>query len=167
MVVIMKSLDQISNAQQSRAYLKESESMTLEGVWKVLRDGRWESKRTLSSASGVDDARLGRIMNFLERWQFTETRNAPDLQIRRIPGMNSPVKVITLLRSLANQSPIKPGRFRLAERVNCRACGARNFNHLGENEVECTRCHEKQWYTIEIKSRSYRDENSHPSDVSG
>jgi hypothetical protein len=153
----MKSLDQISNAQQSRAYLKESKSMTLERVWEVLRDGRWESKRTLSSASGVDDARLDRIINFLERWHFTETRKAPDLQVRRIPGMNSPVKVITLLRSLANQSPFKPGRFRLAERVNCRACGARNFNHLDENEVECTRCHEKQWYTIEIKRRNYEE----------
>ncbi|HKM50867.1 MAG TPA: hypothetical protein VJZ75_06785 [Candidatus Bathyarchaeia archaeon] len=64
--------------------------------------------------------------------------------------MNSPVKVITLLRSIANQSPFKPSQLWLAERVACRECGGRNFNHLGENQVECTRCLEKQWYTIEI-----------------
>ncbi|MGA2784402.1 MAG: hypothetical protein ABSF09_06865 [Candidatus Bathyarchaeia archaeon] len=136
--------------------------MTLEGVWEVLRNGQWESKRTLSWASGMDDTRLGRIIDFLERWHFTETRNAPDLQVRRKPGAISPVEVITLLRSIAKQSPWIRRRLRLAERVACRACGGRNFNFLGNNQVECPRCHEKQWYTIEIKSRSYQDENSYP-----
>jgi hypothetical protein len=30
-------------------------------------------------------------------------------------------------------------------------CGGRGFRVVGENEVECTKCHEHQWYAIEIQ----------------
>lgn len=123
--------------------------MTLEEVWKVLGNGQWESTRTLSWASGLDDARIGRIINFLDRWDFAETRNAPDLQVRQKPGATSPVEVISQLRAIANQSQLHR-RLKLAERVACRECGERKFNFLGNNQVECVRCHEKQWYSIEL-----------------
>jgi hypothetical protein len=122
--------------------------LTLEEVWKVLGKGRWESKRTLSWASGLDGPTLDRIINFLDRWDFVETRNTSDLQVRRKPCTTSPVEVIKVLRRVvASQSRL---RRQLAERVACQACGGRNFRNVGDNRVECDRCHEEQWYSIEL-----------------
>lgn len=155
----MEPLDEISDTQQGRVCLEGSEFMILEGVWEVLRDEQWESERQLREASGVDDLKLRRIICFLERWDFAEIRMAPDLQVRCKPGVVSPVAVIRMLRSMIYESSL-PGWLRLAERVACRACGERKFNFLGGNQVECTRCHDQQWYAIEVnlENEGYREE---------
>jgi hypothetical protein len=124
--------------------------MSLEIVWSALSEARWESAETLRDILGVDEATLERVLVFLVRWDFAETRMSPDLQVRRKAGVISPVDVISLLRSASTQTIAMPGRWKLAERVACRKCGGRNFKYVGENQVECTKCHEEQWYAIEV-----------------
>ncbi len=130
--------------------------MFLEAVWSVLPEGKWESAKALEEASGLDEGTLKRIVDFLVRWDFVESRQFPELQVRRKAGTISPVEVVSLLRSVATGQPgllIPTGGVRLAERVACRACGGRTLSFLGENEVECAGCHEKQWYALEITDR--------------
>jgi hypothetical protein len=130
--------------------------MFLEAVWSALPEGKWESAKALGETSGLDEGTLKRIVDFLVRWDFVESRHFPELQVKRKVGRISPVEVVSLLRSVTSSQPgllIPSGRVRLAERVACRACGGRTLSFLGENEVECVRCHEKQWYALEISGR--------------
>lgn len=131
--------------------------MFLEAVWSVLPEGRWESAKALEEASGLDEATLRRYVDFLVRWDFVETRHFLELQVRRKAGTISPVEVVSLLRSVTTSQPgllIPSGRVRLAERIACRACGNRTLSFLSENEVECTRCHERQWFAIEVGEKN-------------
>lgn len=134
--------------------------MFLEVVWSALSERLWSSTAELKAASGADESTLKRIIDFLVRWDFAETRRLPDLHVRRRPGAISPADVATLLHA-TNETPLviptKRG-FRIAERVACRACGWRSLTLVGGNEVECTKCSERQWYTIEAERRiSTRD----------
>lgn len=124
--------------------------MTLEGVWEVLENGRWESKEALGEASGVDENTLIRIINFLDRWDFVEIQRTPELLVRRRPGALSPVETFNLVRAVNGRLSVPSRHRRLAERVACCVCGERNLSQVSGNEVECSRCHEKQWFALEI-----------------
>jgi len=138
--------------------------LTLEGVWEVLRDGRWESEAELGVASGVDENTLISMINFLDRWNFIEVRRDPELQVRRRPSAISPVEVIQLLHSIANE-PAAPRKVQtIAERVACRSCGARQLKLTGQNEVKCIRCQQRQWYKLERRNRSLNA--SQPNELS-
>jgi len=124
----------------------------LETVWAALPEKRWESAEALGRTSGVDEDTLKRVVDFLVRWDFVETGRFPELRIRRKAGALSPVEAVGLVSAAISTQPIpleKNGRARLAERIACLACGNRNFTFLEGNEVECTKCHEKQWFAIE------------------
>jgi hypothetical protein len=127
--------------------------MLLETVWSTLSENRWVSTNQLRAASGADERTLMCIVDFLVRWNFAEVRSFPSIQVRRKPGAISPIQTVSLLRAM--NKTIQPttialkGKGRLAERVACRVCGARSLRATGVNEVECTRCHERQWYTID------------------
>ena len=126
--------------------------MFLETVWAAVPEKRWESAEALGRTSGVDEDTLKRVVDFLVRWDFVETGRFPELRIRRKAGALSPVEVVGLIQTVTSTQPIplkQSGRARLAERVACCACGNRNLTFLTENEVECTKCHEKQWFAIE------------------
>jgi hypothetical protein len=106
----------------------------------------------LGRTSGVDADTLKRVVDFLVRWDFVETGRFPELRIRRKAGALSPVEVVGLLRKVTSTQPTplkQNGRAKIAERVACRACGNRNLTHLTGNEVECTKCNERQWFAIE------------------
>jgi hypothetical protein len=123
--------------------------VTLETVWRILENGEWEPKATLKEASGVDDETLTNIINFLNRWNFVDIEQSPEMLIRRKPGAISPVETLSLLRQITDHlSPPTTGR-RFAERVACRVCDGRDLSFIGANEVECNQCHEKQWYAAE------------------
>jgi len=66
--------------------------MILESVWSVLPEGRWESAKALEEASGLDEGTLKRVVDFLVRWEFVESKHFPELQIRRKAGTISPVE---------------------------------------------------------------------------
>lgn len=125
----------------------------LEVVWSALSERRWQSPDELKAALGVDESTLMRIVDFLVRWGFAEVRRFPSLDVRRKSGAASPTDVVDLLRAV-KESPqaatISKRGFRLAERVACRACGGRSLREIGENEVECTTCHERQWFAVEF-----------------
>jgi hypothetical protein len=130
--------------------------MLLENVWSALSEKRWRSANEIKTTSGLDDDALMRAVNFLVRWNFAEVRRTPDLRVKRKRGMYSPVELVKVLRAV-NETPqlqtILPNRsFRIAERVACRICGGRSLRVVAANEVECTKCLEKQWYAIESRS---------------
>ena len=132
--------------------------MFLEVVWSALSEDQWLSANELEAASGADESSLMRIVDFLVRWNFAEVRRFPSLLVRRKSGSLSPTDVVGVLRAVSETpeaaTAMVPKRgVRLAERVACRECCGRGFRVVGENEVECTRCREHQWYAIEI-SRS-------------
>lgn len=131
--------------------------MTLESVWQSLESGKWKSEAALRETCGADDDTLTRIINFLTRWEFVEIQPSPELLVRRKPGSVSPVETFEILRRLADESPTPTKRPKIAERMACRACGSRELGFVGVNEVECNRCHEKQWYAVvlEEKTRSH------------
>jgi len=123
--------------------------LTLERVWGALREGEWESRRELEAASGVDTDTLTRMINFLERWDYVETRSAPDPQVRRKSNVVSPLETFQLLHSITRQQT-KPARSHvIAERVACCKCRGQQLRVVGLNEVECCLCHERQWHVIE------------------
>jgi hypothetical protein len=136
----------------------------LEIVWSTLCENEWLSSIELKAASGADDNTLMRIVDFLVRWNFAEARRSPSLHVRRKLGVISPTEVVGLLRTMNETSQVaitdRKRTFRLAERVACRRCDSRGLLLIGENEVECARCHERQWYTIVIpgsKQVAFRD----------
>ena len=128
--------------------------MTLEGVWGALKDGRWESKTELGAASGVDVNTLTPMIDFLDRWNFIEVRRSPELQVRRRYTIISPIETYQLLQSIATQPAASRKVQTIAERVACRSCGARQLKLSGQNEVKCTKCHERQWYKLERRNTS-------------
>jgi hypothetical protein len=126
----------------------------LEAVWSTLSEQQWQSAKQIEAASGVDERTLKRVVDFLVRWDFAEARPFPTLHVKRKAGALSPVDVVGVLRAVAPQAVTTPKRGRrLAERVSCRLCGNLNLKFLGENEVECTKCHERQWFAIDIPER--------------
>lgn len=72
----------------------------VETVWAALPEERWESIEALAVTSGVRGAALKRIVGFLMRWNFVETGIFPEFRIRRKIGALSPIKVVSLLRTL-------------------------------------------------------------------
>ena len=126
----------------------------LEVVWSALCENEWLSSSELKAASGADDNTLIHIVDFLVRWNFAEVRRSPSLHVRRRSGAISPTEVVGLLRTIdqTSQAIVANHRqsLRLAERVACRTCGSAGLRLVGENEVECARCRERQWYTIVI-----------------
>jgi hypothetical protein len=129
--------------------------MFLEAIWSALSDDQWLSVNELRAVSGADENTLTRIVDFLTRWNFVEVRRSPSLRVKRRIGVMSPAEVVGLLRAVGDHSETEtvtmPKRgMRLAERVACQLCGGRSFHVVGENEVECTTCHEEQWYAIDI-----------------
>jgi len=126
----------------------------LKCVWHSLECEKWVSRAALKAASGADDNSLTCIINFLERWEFVDVKPFPQLLLRRKPGSFSPMEIYEVLRRLADQSAPRTSRPRIAERVACRACSSRELNFVGSNEVECIRCHEKQWYALEAEAGS-------------
>lgn len=93
------------------------------------------------------------IVDFLVRWDFAEVRRFPSFHVRRKSRTISPTDVVDVLRAVnetAQASITLPKRgLRLAERVACRVCDGRSLRVIGKNEVECTKCHERQWCAIE------------------
>jgi hypothetical protein len=128
--------------------------MLLEVVWSALCENEWLSSNELKAASGADDTTLMRIVDFLVRWNFAEVRRSPSFQVRRRSNTISPSQVVGLLRTITGTSQAivrdRERMFRLAERVACRTCGGTRLHVVGQNQVECTKCHERQWHTIEI-----------------
>jgi hypothetical protein len=126
----------------------------LEVVWSALCENEWLSSNELKAASGADDTTLMRIVDFLVRWNFAEVRRSPSFQVRRRSNAISPSQVVGLLRTITGTSQAivrdRKRAFRLAERVACRTCGSICLRLVGENQVECANCHERQWHTIEI-----------------
>jgi hypothetical protein len=147
----------IAGADRARRWPAGLIRAAIEGVWRNLESGKWKSEAALREACGADDATLIRIINFLTRWEFVDTKRSPELLVRRKPGSISPLETFEVLSRLADGSPTPTARPRFAERVACGACGSRELGFVGVNEVECNRCHEKQWYTIvpEEKTRSH------------
>lgn len=135
--------------------------MFLETVWSAIPELEWETPEALKETSGLDEGTLRQTVDFLVRWEFVEVRQSPGLQIRRKPGALSPVEIVSALRSIGDpKSRTSSGRFRIATRVACRACGQRNLTLSGQNEVECATCHEKQWFALEIDKATMRLEET-------
>ena len=147
----------ITGADRTRRWPTGLIRVAIERVWRNLESGKWKSKAALREACGADDDTVTRIINFLTRWEFVDTKRSPELLVRRKPGALSPVETFEVLSRLSDGSPTQTARPRIAERVSCGACGSRDLGFVGVNEVECNRCHEKQWYAIvlEEKTRSH------------
>ena len=141
-----------SDAKRSTAKPRRSDTQkatTMETVWRILENGKWEPKAALLEATGVSDETLTNVINFLTRWNFVEIERYPELRIRRKRGAISPMKTLEVLRGITDtESSPKTGR-KLVERLSCRVCNGRELNFVGVNEVECNRCYEKQWYSVE------------------
>jgi hypothetical protein len=126
----------------------------LENVWQSLESGKWISRAALKEACLIDDDTLTQIIIFLGRWEFVDIKSSPEPLLRRKLGSISPMETFGVLCGLANKSPTPPTRFSIAERVACRACNWQELSFVGVNEVECDRCHERQWYTIELREEA-------------
>jgi hypothetical protein len=126
----------------------------LDGVWSALSEDRWLSASELKAVCGADENTLTRVVEFLARWDFAEVRRSPSLQVRRKPGVISPMDVVQVLQAAQENPQVKPSAanavFRLAERVACRACAGTSLRAVGGNEVECTTCGERQWFAIKM-----------------
>ena len=128
----------------------------LEVVWSRLSERRWRPLKELEECTGADSGRLMRIVDFLVSWEFAEVRHSANPQIRRKPGTLPPVDVVELLDvGLEGALTAWKRSFRVAERVACRVCGFGELRRVGVNEVECVKCHERQWYSIEISEHAY------------
>ena len=134
--------------------------VTLENVWRTLECGEWMSRVALEEACGTDDTVLTRIISFLARWEFVDVKSSPELVVRRKPGIISPLETFEALRTFADQQLGGCARGRIAERVACRICSSRELTFVGPNEVECNRCHERQWYAIEPCGERKREARS-------
>jgi hypothetical protein len=137
--------------------------MPMENVWSTLSEKRWQSANALKTESGLDEDTLMRVLNFLVRWDFAEIRRTPNLHVKRKPGAYSPIELVNVLRAV-NEAPVQTTtlkrRFRIAERVACRSCGGKNLRRVGANELECAKCSERQWYTIEARGSFWEVEST-------
>ena len=128
----------------------------LEIVWSKLSERRWRPLKELEVCTGADSGRLMRIIDFLVSWEFAEVRHSSNLQIRRRRGILPPVDVVELLDvGFDGALTARKRNFRVAERVACRVCGFQKLRRVGVNEVECVKCHERQWNSIEISEHRY------------
>ncbi len=129
--------------------------MFLDSVWSALSEDHWISAEQLRDASGADEQTLRRVVDFLVRWNFAEARREPSLRVKRRADAISPTDVVQVLNAARDAPETKAngpnGLYRRAERVACRTCGGRSLRETGENEVECTTCHERQWRAIDVK----------------
>jgi hypothetical protein len=123
--------------------------MLIEGVWSSLSES-WQFIDDLRTRLGLDEVTFRKVFNFLGKWGYIEYRGLPKLSVRRRRGVMSPLLTVQLLRSFTNQPESKAKTDRvLAERVSCRTCGSQSLRLIDGNQVECSRCSERQWYTIE------------------
>jgi len=128
----------------------------LEVVWSKLSERRWRALGNLMESTGAEAGKLMRIIDFLVCWEFAEVRHSPNLEIRRKPGNLPPVDVIEILDvGLEGALTARKRSVRLAERISCRICGCRQFLRVDVNEVECLKCQDRQWYSIEVSDRHY------------
>jgi len=124
--------------------------MLIEGLWSSLTE-TWQFIEDLRTQSGLDEETFRKVFNFLGKWGFIEIRGLPKLSVRRRPGVISPLLTVQLLRSLTDQPTTKPKANPLiAQRISCRNCGSKNLRLIDQNQVECSRCSERQWYAIEL-----------------
>jgi len=124
--------------------------MLIESLWSSLTD-TWQFIDDLRTKSDLDEETFRKVFNFLGKWGFIEIRGLPKVCVRRRPGVISPLLTVQLLRTLTNQPEPKPKTNHvIAERISCRNCGSKNLRLIHQNQVECTKCSEKQWYAIEI-----------------
>jgi hypothetical protein len=133
-------------------YDSPSPESILDAVWSALDAHKWKTIGALRTVSDADDKLLIRLVDFLKRWEFVETRVAFGYEpgIRRRAGAIPPLASLQLLRAAATSKPQATStRRRLAERVMCKRCRNKSFLHVSRNEVECAQCHEKQWFTID------------------
>ena len=123
----------------------------LEAVWSALDTYEWKPLGALKKVSGADEGLLIRLVDFLKRWDFIETRRTPELRIRRRANAIPPLAGLEILRTAATDKAQRAlsNQRRLAERVMCRRCGSKSFLHVAKNEVECAECHERQWFAID------------------
>lgn len=130
----------------------------LEVVWSKLSERRWRPLKELEASTGADSGKLLRIIDFLVCWEFAEVRHSPAPQIRRKPGVLPPVDLIEILDvGTDGVLTVRKRSLSLAERVACRICGFEELRRVGVNEVECVKCHERQWYSIEISDHFYEE----------
>lgn len=133
----------------------------LEVVWSGLSERRWRTLSEIEVCTGADPSRLMHIIDFLVCWEFAETRHSPGLQVRRRSGALPPVDVVEILDvGREGALTVQKRNLRVAERVVCRLCGSRHLRRVGVNQVECAKCHEPQWYSIEISEHGYDDRPS-------
>jgi hypothetical protein len=124
----------------------------IEGLWSSLTES-WQFIDDLKTQSRLDEETFRKVFNFLGKWGFIEIRGLPRLSVRRRPGTISPILTVQLLRTLTNQpEPSRKTNHVVAQRISCRSCGSKNLRLLDQNQVECTRCSEKQWYAIETSN---------------
>lgn len=132
--------------------------MILDATWSAVPEGRWISRRALKEATGTDDVTLTRVINFLTSWDLIESRTSPEVQLRRKEGAIDPVKAVDQLQEIIANGPsriVTSGRRRIAERLACRICEGESLDYVGGNMVECHRCHERQWYAIDVAQSSF------------
>jgi hypothetical protein len=128
----------------------------LEVVWSRLSERRWRRLSELEASTGADSNRLMAIIDFLVCWEFAETRHSPTLQVRRRSGALPPIDVVEILHAGKEDTlTVRNRNLRVAERVACRLCGSSRLRRVGVNMVECTKCHETQWYSINIREHCY------------
>jgi len=128
---------------------RRSRPLTLESVWETLREDEWESETELKIAAGLDDDALAQVIKFLDHWRFVETKRTPELFVRRKSGVISPIETFQILSSITPETPVPSEHNIIAERVACCNCGGLQFTSVGNNELECVTCHEKQWRTLQ------------------
>lgn len=139
------------------------EGFVLDVIWSALPERKWISREALKEAAGTDEDTLTRIINFLTRWDFIESRasDSAEHQLRRREGAIDLLKAANLLQQVTAKGPsrIVTGSRRVVERLACRICGGKSLSYAGGNMVECSRCHEQQWYAIDVSNSSFASEN--------
>jgi hypothetical protein len=133
--------------------LGETLLLSIDTVWEAIPELEWATPERIREASGVDKQRVNAILNFLIHWKFVDESKDPKFSVRRRAGIMPPTAAFAALRTFIDAEKsleTSPRQASFAERVACRACGERSFNFLEQNLVECRRCHERQWFTIEI-----------------
>jgi hypothetical protein len=128
----------------------------LEVVWSKLSEHRWRPIKELEASTGADSGKLMRIIDFLVCWEFAEVRDVQPPEVRRKSGSMPPVDVVEILDvGLDGALTGRKRSLRVAERVACRVCGWKQLRRVSVNEVECAKCHERQWYAVEISEHYY------------